>query len=148
MDPTTHTVMMVVVRYLHISGAVLAIGGIAFYITCLLPAARQLDDAARESLVKAAHHRFLRVLWLAIGLLVITGTVNWMANFEAYRRMGPMGNALIGTKVLLALIMFALVLARSAGLIQPRNPRLLPMINLHLGAIVIVLASILRVLRG
>jgi len=148
MDSTTQTVLLVISRYLHLTGAILAVGGIAFYITCLLPAARQLDEAGRAMIIKTAHHRFLRVLWLAIVLLAVTGTINWMVNIEAYRKLGALGHALIGTKVLLALIMFGLVIARSAGLIQPKNPRLLPMINIHLGAIVIVLATILRVLRG
>lgn len=141
-------ILPVVMRYVHVVSAVLAVGGLAFLITCFSPAIRLLEDSLRQSVYKLAHDRFLRVLWIAIGGLTISGVYNWYLNFEAYRKLGPIGNALIGTKVLLAVIMFTLVIARSAGLINPKNPKLLPMINIHLAAIVILLASILRVLRG
>lgn len=135
-------------RYLHIVSAVLAVGGLAFLLICFSPAIRLLEDSLRQSVYKLAHDRFLRVMWFAIGGLTFSGVYNWYLNFDAYRKLGPIGNALIGTKVLLAIIMFTLVIARSAGLINPKNPRLLPMINIHLAGLVILLASILRVMRG
>lgn len=141
-------VLSVVMRYLHIVSAVVAVGGLAFLLMCFSPAIRLLEDSLRQSVYKLAHDRFLRVLWFAIGGLTVSGIYNWYMNAEAYRRLGPIGNALIGTKALLAVIIFTLVIARSAGLIQPRNPRLLPMINIHLAALVMLLATILRVLRG
>lgn len=141
-------ILPIVMRYLHIVSATMAVGGIVFFISCFLPALRGVDEGLRGPLFKAAHDRFLRVLYIAIAGLVISGAYNWIMNASAYKAMGPKGNMLIGIKFLIALTMFALVIARGAGLIQPKNPRLIPMINIHLAAIVILLGTILRVWRG
>lgn len=139
-----HPILIIVMRYLHIISALSAIGGMVFLISCLLPAAKQLDDATRQNLVKTAHDRFLRILWLAIAGLTISGVYAWIRYESFYKSLGPIGHILIGTKVLLALIMFAIVFARSIKLIQPKNPRTLPMINLHIAAIIMLIAAALR----
>lgn len=142
-----HPWIQVAMRYLHIVSAVAAVGGMAAILFCLSPALRLLDEAARESVLRVTLDRFTRLLWAAIVGLTLSGVYNWYMLAEVYRRLGPKGNALIGTKVLLALIMFAVVFARGAGLIRPQSPRTVLLLNLHLGAVVILLGSILRYLR-
>ena len=137
-------ILIVVMRYLHIISALSAVGGMVFLISCLLPSVKPLDDETRKAVVSKAHERFLRVLWLAILGLTISGVYTWMRYEAFYKSLGWIGHALIGTKVLLALIMFAIVFARSIGLITPKNPRTLPMINLHLAAVVMLIACVLR----
>ena len=70
---------------------------------------------------------------------------NWVHLAAEYREIGPSGNALIGTKVLLAAILFAVVWARGAGFIK--SDKTAAMINVHLAAIIILLAAVLRHLR-
>jgi uncharacterized membrane protein len=137
-------ILFVVMRYLHIISALSAVGGMVFLISCLLPAVKPLEDETRKAVVQKAHDRFLRVLWLAIGGLTISGVYTWMRYETFYKSMGWIGHALIGTKVLLALIMFSIVFARSIGLIQPKNPRVIPMINLHIAAVIMLIAAVLR----
>ena len=138
-------ILSVAMRYIHIVSAIIAVGGMAFMLFCVSPAVRLLDDKLRESLVGLMHSRFQRVVWFCIAGLVISGTYTWILFADDYKKMGPMGNALIGTKVLLAIIMFAVVGARSMGMMK--NARAALMINIHLGAIVILLGGILRYLH-
>jgi uncharacterized membrane protein len=140
-----HPVLQVAMRYVHVVSAIMAVGGMSFILICLVPSLRLLDDTLRGSLDKLVHHRFLRLVWASIAGLTISGAYNWYMLAGEYKAMGKIGNALIGTKVLLAVIMFAVVGARSAGLIT--NQRAALMINIHLAAIVILLGSVLRYYR-
>ena len=137
--------LIIIMRYIHIVSAITAVGGIMFCMLCLSPAVRLLDDGFRDSLLKLVHGRFLRVLWVCIAGLTISGVFAWMHWAPIYKDMGPLGNALIGTKVLLAVMMFAVVGARSIGMIK--NPRVALMINIHLAAGVILIAAILNQYR-
>ena len=138
-------ILQIVMRYIHIVSAIIVVGGMSFMLMCLTPAVRLLDEQFRDSLMKMVHHRFLRVVWVAIGGLIVSGAYNWYMLQKTYDKIGPKANALIGTKVLIAFIMFAVVGARTVGMMQ--NPRRALMINIHLAAIVILLAAILRYYR-
>lgn len=140
-------ILQVVMRYVHICSAVIAMGGMTFLIACLLPAANKLPEAERGLVVSSAIERFHRWVWIAIVGLTVSGAYAWYLNNAIYSAIKPWGQMLIGTKVLVALIMFGLVAAKSMGLIKFSKPRVLPMINLHLAAIVVLLAAILRAFR-
>lgn len=142
-------ILAVVMRYLHIVSAVLTVGGMSFILFCVTPAAKLLDEELRQSFLKAVHGRFMKVIWAAIVMLIITGAYSWMTLNDAYREIRPWGQALIGTKVLLAAIMFVIVWLRSMGIIgqTPKGVRRVLMANVHLAALVILLAAILRYLR-
>jgi uncharacterized membrane protein len=138
-------IIQVVMRYLHIVSAVVAVGGMAFWSLCVVPAAKRLDESTRGPFLKSVQERFLKVVLVAIAGLIISGTYNWVMLAGEYRKMGWQGNALIGTKVLLATVIFCIVFARSIGLIKPT--RFWHMFNLHLAAVVILLAATLRYCR-
>lgn len=142
-----NAILQIVMRYVHICSAIIAMGGMTFLIACLLPVANKLPDSERGQMIGGSIERFHRWVWIAIVGLTVSGAYNWYMYSGVYKDMGPAGNALIGSKVLLALIMFGLVGAKSMGLIKFSRPRTLPMINLHLAAIVVLLAAILRTLR-
>ena len=141
---STSAILPIVMRYVHIVSAVLAVGGLAFLSLCLSPAMRMLDESFRESVAKLVQHRFYRILWVSLGGLVVSGVYNWIASSQTYKAMGPAGNALIGTKVLLALVMFAIVWAGSIGKMKPKAWHTAAV---HLAAIVMLLAVILRHFR-
>lgn len=141
-----HPILIVVMRYLHIVSAILLVGGSAFVAACLLPSMRLLEDNFRESLMTMVSKRFVKVLWIGMVGLIVSGVYNWVLSVGDYKAMGPKGNAVIGTKVLLAAIMFIIIWAQSTGLIKLK-PRACLIINLHLAAIIILLAGLLRFWR-
>ena len=140
-------IVQIILRFVHIVSAILAVGGLGFLAFCLLPAAKGADDAARSAILPPAVAKFTKIVWLAIAGLIVSGVINWINFAGTYKAMGPAGNALIGTKVLLALILFAMVWAESTGFIKPKNPRGFLVAKLHLGMLVILLAVVLRGLR-
>ena len=142
-------VLEVAMRYLHIVSALIAVGGMAFVLFCVSPAAKLLEDNLRQTFLKLMHDRFLKVLWVAIAVLVITGAFQWYSLNDAYRAIRPWGQALIGTKALIATVIFVVVWLRSMGIVgtTPKGAKRVLMINIHLAAIVILLGSILRYMR-
>jgi uncharacterized membrane protein len=137
--------LAILMRYLHIVSAVLAVGGMAFISLCLQPSVRLLEDNLRASVMKLVLRRFNFVVLAAVGGLVVSGTYNWVVLAPTYKEMGARGNMLIGVKVLLAVAIFAVVFARTFGIIKPT--RFWHMFNLHLAAVVILLAAVLRYFR-
>ncbi|MCC6578840.1 MAG: hypothetical protein IT440_00225 [Phycisphaeraceae bacterium] len=140
-----HPVLIVLMRFLHITGAILAVGGLSFIAACFRPSLKSLPQDQRDALAGAVRGRFLKVQLIAIALLVISGVYGWILSAAAYKAIGPAANAMIGIKVLLALILFAVVWMRSSGILK--SDKLAGMINLHLAAVIILLAGILRYLQ-
>ena len=139
-----HPILQILMRYLHIVSAMVAVGGITFLAFCLSPVMRLLDDGFSESWMKMVRERFHKLMWISIGGLIVTGVYNWVLAANNYKAMGGIGNALIGIKVLLASIIFVMVWVGSLGAVKPK---IVQMVNIHLAAVVILLASILRYLR-
>ncbi len=142
-----HAFIQVVMRYIHIVSAIVLVGGTSFVAIAMLPSMRLLEDNLRASVQKMAMDRFIRAVWIGIAGLIVSGAYNWIMLAPSYKAMGPAGNILIGIKVLLALGLFAFVWAFRIGLVKvPIRAYLI--INLHIAAIVILLAAILRTLRA
>jgi len=137
-------ILPIFMRYVHIVSVATVVGGLLFLPFCVLPAVKDLDQALREKVTQAVTRRFYRVLWVGVCGLIISGVYNWVQSAGLYKEMGPAGNALIGTKVLLALGVFVMVGLGSAGLVKPKACR---MVNIHLVATIMLLAAILRHLR-
>ncbi len=140
-------ILDIAMRYVHIASAILAVGGMVYVLTCLLPSMRLVDETFRAALLELANRRFTRLLHLAIVGLLVSGIYNWIRLADTYKAMGAAGNALIGTKVLIALAMFVIAWGRAIGLIREGKPRLWLMVNIHLAAVVILLAVVLRFYR-
>jgi uncharacterized membrane protein len=141
------TILDILMRYVHISSAILAVGGMAYILVCLWPSMRLVDDTFRAAILELTGRRFSRLLHVAIAGMLISGIYNWIRLAGVYLDMGPIGNALIGTKVLVAMIMFVIAWGRALKLIKGGRPRMWLMINLHLGAVVILLGAVLRYYR-
>jgi putative copper export protein len=65
-----------VVRFLHVLGAITWVGGMLFIALTLVPATRGLDPLVRASLVSRIGVRFRLVGWFAVALLLLTGLLN------------------------------------------------------------------------
>lgn len=138
-------ILLTLMRYLHITGAILTLGGLAFSLWCLMPSLKLLDDPTRNTIQKAIHQRFQNLLLIGIAMLTVSGTFNWIANAETYRAIGPQANILLGIKTLLAMAIFGIVIVRRWRQLPPS--RRWGSFNLHLGAVVVLLASTLLILK-
>lgn len=107
--------LLTLVRWFHAAGAVILVGGSAFYLLVLAPSLAQHGEAA-ETLRKSADSRFRELLDLSASVLLVSGGLLF---FE--RLAGGAANtlyaAILGLKVLLSLLVYrqALVVRRRAG---------------------------------
>ena len=131
-------------RWMHMVCMALLGGGIAFLISCVHPVATALEPETGQGMMRLVRGRFLRLMWLAMAGLALSGVYNWVMTAGTYRAMGPVGNALIGAKVLVALILFLLIWAQALGLIGKRRTRAWLTVHLCLTLIVILLGVMLR----
>ncbi|MDX1564694.1 MAG: hypothetical protein R3236_04765 [Phycisphaeraceae bacterium] len=140
-------VFEIIMRLLHIGSAILLIGGMAFMLVSLLPALKPHEPPVRDSVTGVARKRFARIMHPAIAGLLISGAYQWMKNHDRYEAAGaPLIQALLGTKVLIALAAFVIAFASSAGVLRGCPSRWVK-INLALTTVVIVLAVVIRQLR-
>lgn len=94
--------MHALMKFLHLAAAIVWLGGIAFMLFALRPAAAQLPPAQRLPLIAQVLQRFFALVWLSIGLLLLTGL--------AMRLTAGMTNAPLGWHLMLGIgvLMFAL----------------------------------------
>ncbi len=62
-------------NFLHVSAAIVWMGGVSFMLFALRPAAMDLPPPQRLPLMAQVLMRFFRLVWLCIGLLLATGLV-------------------------------------------------------------------------
>lgn len=74
---------------LHLLGAVLWVGGMAFALLCLRPAAQEaLEGPQRLALMQGVFRRFFLVVWHAMPIVLLTG---WAMLFGWYGGFGGVG---------------------------------------------------------
>ncbi|HLY59531.1 MAG TPA: hypothetical protein VKV95_02080 [Terriglobia bacterium] len=138
--------MSTFVQWVHVSAAVLGVGGIAFLHIIILPSMRALNPDQRETLLKAVLGKFRWVSWSVILLLLISG----LYNVRQYYWEVPWGRAwlLLTIKIVLAMLVFAIALGLSLPLnflnwFRARRQMWLA-IALTLAMIVILISAYLR----
>ena len=74
---------MLFIRWVHVLSAITWVGGMLFIALVLVPTARGFDDARlRTRLIQENGRRFRTVGWIALALLVLTGSLNlWLQPF-------------------------------------------------------------------
>ena len=72
----------------HLLGVVVWIGGMAFMLFCLRPAARVLEPPARVTLMHAAMRRFIAVVLVAVAVLFVCGVAMVALAWSAATRTG------------------------------------------------------------
>ncbi|OOG60630.1 CopD family protein [Polaromonas sp. C04] len=66
--------MTLLAKFLHLSGAIVWLGGMAFMLWALRPVVTaQLQPPARLPLLAGVLTRFFSVAWISVGLLALTG---------------------------------------------------------------------------
>lgn len=112
MDPT-----LLALRWAHILGAIVAMGGLVFARFALLPAAAELDESSRERLHEGVRRAWLPFVIGAITILLASGLANFLlfnarvkaegwAEGQWMRMTGY--HVLFGIKFLLAMVAFYL----------------------------------------
>lgn len=133
-------------RLVHVGTAIILVGGSAFMLLVLLPAADQIDDAEHDKLSAAVGARWKWIVQLGILLFLITGLYNyWIANHQG----DGLYHALVGTKIILALVVFFIASAlvgRSAKLEWLRRNRATWLkVLVVLAAIIVGISSFVKV---
>ncbi len=137
-------------RFVHVATAITLIGGSVFSAFVLLPAAQTLDQTPHERLAAAIAARWKRFIHLGIVLFLVSGLYNYVRAIGQHND-DPLYHALLGIKMLLALVVFFLAAAlvgRSKALEGLRRRRATTLRVLILLATVIVAISGFVKVRG
>lgn len=142
-------VFELIVRWVHLLAVIIAVGGSFFTRFVLIPASASLPDTARVEFHRALLARWRPFFHGSMGLLLISGLVRIFQVMPNHQGQ-PLFHAILGTKILLALILFVI-----AGCLVSRNPAFDPMrksqakwlaLILTLAVLVIGLAGVLHLM--
>ena len=138
--------MTILMQWLHVVAAVLAVGGVACVRFAILPAIEELDEGAREELLEVIQTRFRQII--SMGLLLVTGLYNVGVAASAGTLTTPAYLHPVIVKIVLALIVFKiafmLMIPGPAFSGVKANRKKWLTINFVLGLVVILIAAYLR----
>lgn len=112
-------------RILHVSTAIVLVGGSVFMLLVLLPAVKSLSEEAHEQLRTAVTQKWKRFVHLGILVFLLTGFYNFYLALPNHKGDG-LYHGLVGTKILLAFGVFFIASAlvgRSAKFEAMRQAR-------------------------
>jgi uncharacterized membrane protein len=102
--------LLLLLRYMHILGAIALMGGTLFMRFTLAPTVRELDPETRTKIHEQVRSRWAKFVMLAAALLLISGIANLglAARYEYKPIFGMNGgyHMIVGIKFLLALPIF------------------------------------------
>ena len=137
-------------RWLHVLSAVIVVGGIVFLGLALLPAMAGQEALVRQAVMGPVVRRFKILVHSAIGLLLLTGTYNMLVALPKVRALTyhSFYQSILGTKILLALILFGIALPvlsspPAFGNIQESRRRWVTVLVV-LGLVILLFSAILR----
>jgi uncharacterized membrane protein len=136
---------------LHVATAIVLVGGTFFVRFILLPAAAaNLPDDLHAKLRQAVSVSWKKIVHLGIALFIITGAINYYRIIALGGHKGDaLYHALLGTKMILALVVFFIASAlvgRSAAFEgMRRNPRRWLLVNLLLAGVIVAVSGFLKV---
>jgi uncharacterized membrane protein len=140
---------LLLLRYLHILGAITLMGGTIFAYFAALPGLAELPEEQRKQAHGAIRSRWNRLVMLATALLLITGLANMLIYLQF--EMGEMKKAYAiwtGIKFVLALpiFFFAALLAGRSALAQKiqANAKTFMALNLVLALSMVLIGGALR----
>lgn len=137
-------VLDILMRYLHVVAACLAVGG-AFFIRFLLPVGtRDLDAENKDFVLLRSRRAFKMVVHPAMLAFIVSGVYNSWRLFPQYKANKALLHSLWGTHILLGLVIFTISIMLLKGVQPPRNHRMWMKVNVTLMLIVILVASSLK----
>lgn len=140
-------------KWLHASAAIVALGGAAFTLVALIPAAKAtLSDELHEKLRQAIRDRWAKIVHLCIATLLVTGAINF-AMLAIPPKIHPIPyHPIFGVKFLAALGVFfiaSILVGRGQGFASMRRERAKWLkVLLALGALIVLISGVLEQVRG
>ncbi len=107
--------LLLLLRWMHIFGVVILVGGLCFSRFALLPALADADEDGREKLQERIRRKWLPWVIIAITLLLVSGLTNFLLFNSTVKSQGwgegewmkqTSYHAIFGVKFLLALVVF------------------------------------------
>lgn len=100
--------ILLILRYMHILGAIALMGGTIFMRFALVPVVPGLDEKSRAELHEGVRSRWSKFVMIAAALLLISGIANLglAARYEFAPPVGKLYNMIAGVKLILALPIF------------------------------------------
>ena len=140
--------LLLILRYMHILGAIALMGGAIFMRFALVPSAGELADDTRRQLHERVRSRWSKVVMISTALLLISGVANLglaarydFTGFASYNMLG-------GIKFILALpiFYFASVLAGRSASAQKfqSNAKFWLNVNLVLALTMVLIGGLMR----
>jgi uncharacterized membrane protein len=138
-------------RVLHVLGAIVLFGGAVFIRCLLIPAAKNLPENERTLLHDQVARYWRQVVGIASGVLILSGLYNYVIVARPQHQGDSLYHALMGTKILLAAVVFFLASvlpgrARVFEFFRRRNAFWLTF-NILLATCIVAIAGFLKV-RG
>ena len=140
----------VISRITHVSCAIVLVGGAAFQAFALLPSVSALPDEQRQGFIDRLTAAWKRFVHVGVLLFLVSGLYNYMQAIPNHKGDG-LYHALLGTKMLIALVIFFLASAlvgKSKGLQFIRDKRAMYLKLMLVLATVIVCISGFAKIRG
>lgn len=138
----------IVIRFAHIFGAIIAVGGAIFAGFVVFPAAQVVPDESKAHFNEMVRKRFAKLVMVAITLLLVTGFYNYLVNELPLHKGQKVYNAVMGVKILLAFAVFffaSTLTGKSAAFEGMRKKRKKWLtLNILLALIVVALGAFLR----
>lgn len=138
----------IVVRWLHMTAAIVAVGGAIFSLMVILPTIKTAPSETREGLIESVRRRTATLVMMSIAVLLLTGFYNYIRNEMPAHPGDGLYHGLMGGKIILAMAVFFLASAlagRSAAFEGLRKKRAYWLtINVLLGLAVVAIGAVLR----
>jgi uncharacterized membrane protein len=141
-----------ILRWLHIFGAIMLVGSTIFMRCVYVPAKLQSGQEPGPAFAERQRQLWARMVMLSSGTLLLSGLVSFVLIVKRYNFAeifpGDMYHALFGVKFLLAMIVFFLAAALSgrsalAKRLRERE-RLWLMVNMVLAILVVCLGGVMK----
>lgn len=100
----------IISRVVHVGTAITLVGGSVFTAFVLLPSSKELSEESHQQLAAAIKSRWKRFVHPGILLFLISGFYNYFQAIPLHKGDG-LYHALLGTKIILAMGIFAIAAA-------------------------------------
>jgi uncharacterized membrane protein len=137
-------VIDIVSRIVHVSTAIVLVGGVAFSLFVLTPAASTLSEESRADLMRGVLGRWKRFVHGGVLLFLLSGFYNYFQAMQSHKGDG-LYHGLVGTKMILAFVIFfiaAALVGRSPALEKLRQNRV------FWTRVIVILAAIIVAISG
>jgi uncharacterized membrane protein len=135
-------------RWAHVGTAIVLLGGAVFSRFVLLPSAAVLPDAEHDQLRTGVLGRWKKFVHIGIALLLVSGFYNFFRAIPGHKGQG-LYHALIGTKILLAFVIFfiasAMVGRSSLAVAMRKNAKVWLGLIILLGATIVGISGYAKV---